>query len=85
MTDIIWEEPPAPQRRGRPSEVEPFAELLKERPGVWARWPKEYRTAGGADHAKSQLMKLGAETAVRKIDAKVFRMFARWPGDTPAE
>lgn len=46
MADVLWEEPPSPDKRRRLREKYGyFWEALRENPGQWARWPGSVRSA----------------------------------------
>jgi hypothetical protein len=79
MTDITWEDPPPPRRRGPTSRYPKLADLLRKRPGQWALI-NETQDRSGQTYAKQQLGpgfevtgRFDAETQTHKIYARFIR------------
>jgi hypothetical protein len=67
MSDLIWEEPPAPAKPM--SKLAPLLAAVRERPGEWARLPKVYSKHGTAASRASSLRKKnpGFEFLARRL------------------
>lgn len=85
MPDIVWQDPPAAPRRGRPvtSECAALLAELKANPGRWAvlRTPPTMASAStSANRLRSGEVKslAGCEAVARKVDG-VPTVFVRWP------
>lgn len=72
----VWEEPPTTNSRGRSSEKPRIVEVLKRKPGQWARVQDGMKSSGGAAAWK----KLGCEAVTRKPEGSDrYAVWARWP------
>jgi hypothetical protein len=76
MSEIVWRDPP-PSRRGTRYEVRDFVEELKQRPGVWALYPRSFAGRGSTTYAKHYP---GTEWVNRQRDDGRFDMYGRWVG-----
>lgn len=84
-TDLMFEEPPPPNRRGRTSPVTGWLAALREHPGKWAKYPTAYMTTGAGHRitaGEGYGVTAGEFEAVmrRSENGKAFHLYARYVG-----
>ena len=70
---VEWVEPPS-RKAGGPGNIAAFIEVLKQRPGTWARYPISVGTSA-ATYLKSK----GCEATSRTNAEGNIDIYARWP------
>lgn len=75
MIDIRWEEPPAGDPRGRPSQIKEFVAALESNPGKWAFFKAGYSQRNANQSWKAKFPSI--EWAIRRADDGTYGVWAR--------
>lgn len=80
MTDIIWKDPPPPNRGGTVlGKTAKFVAALRANPGRWAL----YRSAKTCGTVVYRRQYPGTEWTTRRREDGRYDVYARWVGEQP--
>lgn len=80
--NVEWETPPPSKTRGAANGPASFLPLLKDRPGEWAVFRRNYPYAGSS--YSTTFKKLGCELRSARTSGGGFDLYVRYVGGEPA-